>query len=162
MSTANIQANSANGIVINKSQKKEQSFIDLNEVFQKSIKTFQRRSNVELIMRSDEIPEVYGNEESLTALADNIVYMILSHVPQNNKLFIYIECENEDLLNGKDFKNFEINFHTNIMADDLWQQQNSETLKHCTQIVSAHNGSFVYNKLSTPGCLFSIILPGKK
>ena len=92
--------------------------------------------------------------------------MILNHHPQTSRLFLYVDCEEDsgdiiDMSLEEGFKRYNIKFHTNVTTHDKWKLANSQALINCRQVLSNHNGTLVVNDISSTGCLFTVLLPGK-
>lgn len=144
---------------IKKSQ--QPAILSLNDVFKESMKKAQAALNsFQMIVRCENLPQIRGNYAEMLQLFDNLLKMILNHPPKNSKLFLYVDCE-EDNQKKNGEKHFIIKFNTNIDKQENWKVINSQALVNCKQILAAHNGSLVVNNLSSTGCLFIVSLPGK-
>lgn len=142
------------------------NLLSLNQVFKESMKKAQTQSgNVEMIVRCENLPQVKGNHTEIVQLFDLLLAMILNNPPQNSKLYLYVDCEEEmtDTINlyFEGAKQYLIKFYTNITTHDHWKVLNSQSLIDCKQILSNHHGNLVVNNISSTGCLFTISLPGK-
>ena len=141
----------------------ELCFVDLGDLFRERFNLMLHKG-ASVIMRCDQLPVVFGNRNELRILCDHLADLILSYPPAGSKLFLYVECDdstNDSVSFDGDFRNYEINFHSNMAAGDDWQNAHDATLAECSRIVSAHNGSFIHKKHEHSGCIFSIILSGK-
>lgn len=138
------------------------SMLSLNEIFRESMRKAQAEvDNLQVIVRCENLPKIEGNQKEMMQLFDNLLSMILNHPPKNSKLFLYVDCE-EDEENSKNAeKRYIIKFNTNIAAHEDWKVINSQALINCRQILSGHNGSLVVNHINSTGCLFILSLPGK-
>jgi len=140
--------------------------LSLNQVFKESMKKAQAQTgNIEMIVRCENLPNVKGNYTEIVQLFDLLLAMILNNPPQNSKLYLYVDCEEEvtDIidLHFEGAKQYLIKFYTNITTHDHWKVLNSQSLIDCKQILSNHHGNLVVNNISSTGCLFTISLRGK-
>lgn len=139
----------------------------LNEVLHESLRKAQMQiDKVKLIVRCEALPLVTAEHDEMVTLFDELLEMILNHPPDATRLFLYINCEedNSDIIDmtlEDGVKRYCIKFHTNITAHDNWRLVNSKGLIHCRQILSRHNGNLAVNDIGNTGCLFSVLLPGK-
>lgn len=135
--------------------------LSLNEIFRESMKKAQAKAeNLQVIVRCENLPQVYGCHNDMLQLFDNLLSMILHHSPNNSRLFLYVDCEEKYDSENKE-KRYMIKFNTNIDTHENWKVINSQALVNCKQILAAHNGSLVVNNISSTGCLFIVSLPGK-
>lgn len=142
------------------------NMLSLNQVFKESMKKAQAQTgNLEMIVRCENLPQIRGNHTEIVQLFDLLLAMILNNPPQNSKLYLYVDCEEEmaDIidLHFEGAKQYLIKFYTNITTHDHWKVLNSQSLIDCKQILSGHHGNLVVNNISSTGCLFTISLPGK-
>jgi hypothetical protein len=141
--------------------------LSLNEILQESLKKAQAQvDKVKLIVRCESLPTVKADHGEMLKLFDNLLGMILNHPPNATRLFLYIDCgvDISDVINmtlEEGFKYYIIKFHTNITTHENWKLVNSQALINCRQILSKHNGNLAVNDISSTGCLFSVLLPGK-
>ena len=141
--------------------------LSLNDLLQESLKKAQAQvDKVKLIVRCESLPHIKADYEEMIKLFDDLLGMILNHPPNTSHLFLYIDCEEDtsdliDMTLEKDLKRYFIKFHTNIITHDNWKLVNSQALINCRQILSRHNGNLAVNDISSTGCLFSVLLPGK-
>jgi hypothetical protein len=141
--------------------------LSLNGILQESLKKAQAQvDKAQLIVRCESLPTVQADHSEMVKLFDDLIAMILNQPPNTTRLFLYIDCEqdNSDIIDmtlQPGFKKHLIKFHTNITTHEHWKIQNNDTLINCKQILSRHNGNLVVNDVSSTGCLFSVSLPGK-
>jgi len=139
----------------------------LNEVLQESLKKAQVQvDKVKLIVRCESLPLIVADHDEMVNLFDELLGMILNHPPAASQLFLYINCEEDttdiiDMTLEEGLRRYCIKFHTNITTHDNWKLVNSQGLINCKQILSRHNGNLAVNDISSTGCLFSVLLPGK-
>lgn len=138
----------------------------LNQVFKESLKKAQARADdLQMIVRCQNLPQIKGNPAEMVQLFDMLLAMILNNPPQNSKLYLYVDCEEDDIdtidSRFEGAKQYLIKFYTNITTHDHWKVLNSQSLINCKQILSGHHGNLVVNNISSTGCLFTISLPGK-
>ena len=139
----------------------------LNEVLQESLRKAQVQvDKVKLIVRCETLPLVIAEHGEMVKLFDELLGMILNHPPDAGRLFLYINCEedNSDIIDmtlEEGIKRYCIKFHTNIITHENWRLVNSQGLINCRQILSRHNGNLAVNDISGTGCLFSVSLRGK-
>lgn len=141
--------------------------LSLNDILQESLKKAQVQvDKVKLIVRCETLPQMKADREEMVNLFDNLLAMILNHPANAARLFLYIDNEEDnsdviDMTLEEGFKRYFIKFHTNITTQESWKLVNSERLITCRQILSRHNGNLAVNDISSTGCLFSVLLPGK-
>lgn len=142
-------------------------FLSLNEVLQISLKKAQVQvEKSKLIVRSETLPSINSDLDEMVKLFDGLLGMILNSAPENARLFLYIDCEEDtsdvvDMTIDRGLRRYFIKFHTNVIAHDSWKLVNSQALITCRQILSRHSGNLAVNDVSSSGCLFSVWLPGK-
>ena len=142
-------------------------FLSLNEVLQISLKKAQAQvDKARLIVRCETLPRIKADQDEMVKLFHELLGMILNSGQGNQRLFLYIDCEEDtsdviDMNLEPGLKHYFIKFHTNIVAHDNWKLVNSQSLISCRQILSRHNGNLAVNDISSSGCLFSVWLPGK-
>jgi aminopeptidase C len=149
----------------------EKSFLpgllSLNEVLQESLKKAQAQvDKAQLIVRCENLPLVQADHGEMVRLFDDLIAMILNQPPNTTRLFLYVDCEenNSDMIDmtlQPGFKKYTIKFHTNITTHEHWKIINNNALINCKQILSRHNGNLAVHDISSTGCLFSLSLPGK-
>ena len=163
------QVNNLSGkfVPLQDSQENEEMDVDLNEIVQ-TICNGYTTTGKSFILRSDRLPHVNGNKEALILLFSELIYTIISHPPQNSKLFLYITCREQpqdaevmDLRFTGNFKMYLIDLHTNITSDELWMNLYKNKLEECSVLIHQIGGSFSFFPICNTGCLFSISLPGK-
>lgn len=141
--------------------------VSLNEVLKESLKKAQAQiDNVQLIVRCETLPQIKTDVAEMVKLFDDLLGMILNYPPKATRLFLYIDCEedNSDIIDmtlEEGHKRYLIKFHTNITTHESWKLVNSQALINCRQILSRLNGNLAVNNISNTGCLFSVSLPGK-
>jgi len=141
--------------------------LSLNAILQESLKKAQTQvDKAQLIVRCESLPAIKADHDEIVQLFDDLIGMILNQPPNTTRLFLYVDCEEEnrdfiDMTLKEGFKSYLIKFHTNITTHEHWKLVNSQTLINCRQILSRHNGNLVVNDVSSTGCLFSVSLPGK-
>ena len=139
----------------------------LNEVLQESLKKAQVQvDKVKLVVRCETLPLIVADHDEMVKLFDELLGMILNHPQDATQLFLYINCEEDttdiiDMTLEEGLRRYCIKFHTNITTHDNWKLVNSQGLVNCKQILSRHNGNLAVNDISSTGCLFSVLLPGK-
>jgi hypothetical protein len=142
-------------------------FLSLNEILQVSLKKAQVQvDKAKLIVRCETLPTIKADRDEMVKLFDGLLGMILNSGPENSRLFLYIDCEEDssdvvDMTIDPSLKRYFIKFHTNVIAHDKWKLVNSEALIACRQLLSKHSGNLAVNDISNSGCLFSVWLPGK-
>ena len=142
------------------------SVLSLNQVFKESIKKAQAQADdLQMIVRCQNLPQIKGNYSEIVQLFDMLLAMILNNPPQHSKLYLYVDCEedNVDMIDShfEGAKQYLVKFYTNITTHDHWKVLNSQSLINCKQILSNHHGNLVVNNISSTGCLFTISLRGK-
>jgi len=141
--------------------------LSLNEILQDSLRKAQVQvDKVKLIVRCDMLPLIVADHDEMVKLFDELLGMILNHPPDGTRLFLYIYCEEDtsdiiDMTLEAGLSRYCIKFHTNVATHQNWKLANSQGLTNCTQILSKHNGNLAVNDISSAGCLFSVLLPGK-
>jgi hypothetical protein len=140
--------------------------LNLNELMQQALHAFQTGGkHLNLIIRCESLPHIEGNKAQVSKLFANLLQTIVPFPPRGNKLFLYIDCEEQNkdidavLTNGH--KRFLIQFYTNIITNESWKRINKPVLVSCEQIVAQLNASLTVNDIKNTGCLFSISLLGK-
>jgi hypothetical protein len=139
----------------------------LNEILQESLKKAQAQvDKAQLIVRCESLPVVQADHSEIVKLFDDLIAMILNQPPNTTRLFLYIDCDedNNDIIDmtlHPGFKKHLIKFHTNITTHEHWKILNNDTLINCKQILSRHNGNLMVHDVSSTGCLFAVSLPGK-
>jgi hypothetical protein len=142
-------------------------FLSLNEILQVSLKKAQVQvDKAKLIVRCETLPSIKADRGEMVKLFDALLGMILNSGPENSRLFLYIDCDEDtsdvvDMTIDPSLKRYFIKFHTNVVAHDNWKVVNSEALIACRQILSRHSGNLAVNDFSSSGCLFAVWLPGK-
>lgn len=142
------------------------SMLSLNQIFKESLKKAQSQADdLQIIVRCQNLPRINGSHAEIVQLFDMLLAMILNNPPQNSKLYLYVDCEedNVDRIDShfEGVKQYLIKFYTNITIHDHWKVLNSQSLINCKQILSNLHGNLVVNNISSTGCLFTISLPGK-
>lgn len=142
------------------------NFLSLNEVFRESLRKAQETRNLQVVVRCEPLPQVQVNAGELMPVIDDLLRMILSYPPTASKLFLYVDCEEDaadiiDMHVPEGLKRYNIKFFTNISTGAEWELANGQTLANCRQVLSRCQGSLAVNDVSSTGCLFSIVLPGK-
>ena len=142
------------------------SVLSLNQVFKESIKKAEAQADdLQMIVRCQNLPQIKGNYSEIVQLFDMLLAMILNNPPQHSKLYLYVDCEedNVDMIDShfEGAKQYLVKFYTNITTHDHWKVLNSQSLINCKQILSNLHGNLVVNNISSTGCLFTISLPGK-
>jgi hypothetical protein len=145
---------------------KQEQIVDLNLLLKQNWKCFENSIGLQLTARLDPLPFVEGNEKQWHFVIDGLLSMIKQHPPEGN-FFLYIKCEplsvsTSNVRLKKGFRNFQINFKTNITVDESWYKLYHDKLNEIALTVSALKGSFYYNCDKGKGYLFSIVLPGKQ
>jgi hypothetical protein len=147
-------------------EENEQPNVDLNDVVQTICNRY-ITSGKNFILRSDKLPQINGNKESLIHLFSELISMIVTHPPQNSKLFLYITKEQPqdeevmDLRFTAGVKMYTIDFHTNITSDEHWMALYKNNLDECSVFIRQNGGNFSFFPICNTGCLFSIFLSGK-
>jgi len=132
--------------------------VSLNETVQQVIRDFNRQKKANnAIIRCEALPEVIAREEQLVELFSGLLSTIFDEVPNGSKLFLYIDCRDENDISHKLLQP-EILVNTNITCCNTWKERHHQTLDHCTQLVKKMGGSLQININST-GCVFVISLP---
>jgi len=140
------------------------SEINLNEILQQTLQRIQKtQANLNMIVRCESLPFVQADKSSFTKLFDRLVNTIIAHPPTGTKLFLYVACEEAKHKNNsrEGYKQFVINFHTNISTTDAWQTAHEPALKECASLLAQYGANFTVNEIKNAGCLFSIFLFGK-
>lgn len=139
------------------------SMLSLNELFKESMKKVQSRTGqANVIFRCEQLPLIQGDREGLIRVFDALTNAIMSALPADSKLFLYVDCaEDRSDEEGQEGKRYQIRFHTNITTSDQWRALNQSSFALCQRILSDHNATFVVNNINNTGCLFSITVPGK-
>ena len=141
--------------------------LSLNDALQESLKKGQAQvDKAQLIVRCEVLPRIKAGHDEMVKLFDDLLGMILKHSPNTSRLFLYIDCEEDnndviDMTLEEGLKRYVIKFYTNITTHSNWKLVNSEVLINCRQTLSRHNGNLAANDISGTGCLFSVLLPGK-
>jgi hypothetical protein len=139
--------------------------INLNEMMQQCLQRFQTGRNLNMIVRCEHLPEVEADRSTFTEVFDKIMYMIGSHSPLANKLFLYIDCKEAKQETGSQYlpgyKRYAIDFHTNTNADDKWKLVHQQTIKECLSLLAQYGAGLVVNEIKSAGCLFTISLLSK-
>jgi len=141
--------------------------LSLNEVVQASLRKAQAQvDKVKPIVRCETLPLIVAHYDEMVKLFDELLGMILNHPPEGTRLFLYIYCEEDtsdiiDMTLEAGLSRYCIKFHTNVATHQNWKLVNSQGLTNCGQILSKHNGNLAVNDISSAGCLFSVLLPGK-
>jgi hypothetical protein len=139
----------------------------LNDVLQESLKKAQNQvDKAQLIVRCENLPRIKADRDEMVKLFDGLLGTILNDPSNTSRLFLYVDCEEDssdiiDMTIQEGFKRYAVKFHTNITTHDNWKLVNNQVLIHCRQILLRHNGNLVVNDISSTGCLFSVLLPGK-
>jgi hypothetical protein len=134
-------------------------FLSLNEILQVSLKKAQVQvDKAKLIVRCETLPSIKADRGEMVKLFDALLGMILNSGPENSRLFLYIDWDEDtsdvvDMTIDPSLKRYFIKFHTKVV--------NSEALIACRQILSRHSGNLAVNDVSSSGCLFAVWLPGK-
>lgn len=141
--------------------------LSLNEILQESLKKAQAQvDKAQLIVRCENLPLIKADHDEIVKLFDGLIGTILNQPPNATRLFLYVDCDEErsdiiDMTLNEGYKKYLIKFHTNITTHEHWKLVNNQALVDCKQILSRHNGNLVVNDVSSTGCLFSVLLPGK-
>ncbi|HVG17139.1 MAG TPA: hypothetical protein VM935_19355 [Chitinophagaceae bacterium] len=142
--------------------------VDLNEVLKTSMNKIEgEKGHVPVIVKYDKIPVVKGKREELSLLFGELLNMVFSSPPPNNKILLYIQCVedtvDEDIMDLSDAKvsSFSILFHTNIETSKTWTEQNKAMLEACRHNASQIRGTLAHYNITKTGCLFSLKLSGK-
>jgi light-regulated signal transduction histidine kinase (bacteriophytochrome) len=138
---------------------------DLNTLLRQSLKKHEALTRQQqVILRCASLPVIPGNQTKLELLFDHLLQMILSYPPNGSRLFLNIDCQEQDgnLSAGHNVGSmYQILFHTNICSDASWKEANRNKLTECMEILALHNGALGVNTIENTGCLFVISLPGK-
>jgi light-regulated signal transduction histidine kinase (bacteriophytochrome) len=137
--------------------------VSLNEVWKQSLKKNEAAvKNSNVIVRCALLPQVNGQPQLLEKLFDSLVSLILSNPPSGSRLFLYVDCrEEEEETKSSGAKNFILRFCANIIADEQWQRNSQLVLDECEAIVRLHNGGFAMNPIQSTGGLFVLSFNGK-
>lgn len=141
--------------------------LSLNEILQVSLKKAQVLvDKAQLVIRCENLPLIQADYNEMVRLFDDLISTILIQSPNTTRLFLYVDYEedNSDIIDmtiKPGFKRYIIKFHTNITTHEHWKIANSQTLSNCKQILSRHSGNLAVHDISSTGCLFSLLLPGK-
>jgi hypothetical protein len=146
--------------------RQEYERINLNEVMQQELLRAQGQdSRSRMIVRCENLPVVEGAPAVVSGLLRGLVSLITAHPPLSSRLFLYIDCEEENkeveaaLTQG--YKRYRIDFHTNALTGEKWHMANQEKLEAYKKMALAFNGTLEVNQIGNTGCLFSISLVGK-
>ncbi|MCU7549538.1 hypothetical protein OCK74_10455 [Chitinophagaceae bacterium LB-8] len=145
---------------------KQEKVVDLNLLLISNWKRFEKSIVQQMAARLDPLPLVEGDETQWHFVIDGLLTMIMKHPPKGF-FFLHIKCDpytvsTSNVRLKKGFRNFQIDFNTNITVNESWIQLYNNKLKEIELTVDALKGSFAYNRDVENGCLFSITLPGKQ
>lgn len=123
------------------------------------------KKNSDIIIRCDALP-VVETDTRIVGVFDDIVQMIVSHPPNGPRLFLYVNCEEENTgTAGSDLvkrnRRYKVNFHTNISTDEAWKKAHEKAIAGCKAVLAQYGAGFTVNDIKSTGCLFSISLLGK-
>jgi len=77
----------------------------LNEVLQESLRKAQVQvDKVKLIVRCESLPLVVAEHGEMVKLFDELLGMILNHPPDAGRLFLFINCEEDNRYHRHDFR----------------------------------------------------------
>lgn len=141
------------------------SNISLNDIFRESMKKTRAECPVDIIVRCESLPIIPGAENHFSELFDNLIGLIFDMSVTANRLFLFVECEEETGSTGpfsKIYRDYIIRFHSNFLADNEWKQKNALRLSRCNEIVLNYEGSFIVNSINNTGCLFILKLPANQ
>jgi hypothetical protein len=133
---------------------------------QQALQRLQRDKNSDIIIRCETLPVIEGDKKNIVRVFEDIVQMIISHSPTGARLFLYVNCEeeNKEAINPelvKTNKRYKVNFHTNISTDEVWKTAHEKTIAGCKALLAQYGAGFTVNEVKLTGCLFSISLLGK-
>jgi hypothetical protein len=141
--------------------------IQLNEIMQYSLQRLQQqKKNLDIIVRCQSLPTIEADKKNIVKVFDHLVQMIVSYPPTGTRLFLYVDCEEENKETAaselvKKNKRYRVNIHTNINTDDVWKTAHQKTIAECKAILAQYGAGFTVNEIRSAGCLFSISLLGK-
>jgi light-regulated signal transduction histidine kinase (bacteriophytochrome) len=148
-------------------RKQVPGLLSLNEVLQESLRKAQAQvDKVRLVVRCETLPVIIADRDEMVKLFDELLAMILNHQVDATRLFLFIYCQEDntdiiDMTLEAGLRRYCIKFHTNVATHENWKLVNSQGLINCKQILSRYNGNLAVNDISSTGCLFSVLLPGK-
>src|SRR4051812_45513569 len=140
--------------------------VSLNDVVREALRRVDgllTRDN--LIVRCDELPQVWGTREELKQVFDTLIDVILASASRS-RLFLHVGCA-EVQLEGKqpsatnNMKRYLIRIQTNTNTDKSWKDRHRNALDRCEQSLSRLDGTMSVNPVSNTGCLFTLTVPGK-
>lgn len=147
------------------STRKEASakWVNSNLVLQKALQQSGHTGRDHLILRCDDLPSVYGQEEDLQRLFSCLLQMILEKQDTLQKLFLHIHCTAEEQVVTTPSRSnyYSIQFSTSVSPSAEWLLASEQYIADATVILKALGGSFVVNQEANGSCLFSVSLPGK-
>ena len=137
----------------------------LDKIFRESMKKVRAACTGDIIVRCNSLPALAGSEKQLSELFDNLIGLIFDMSVTANRIFLFVEFEEENGISGPDsriYRDYSIRFHSNFSADDDWKQKNAARLSRCDDIISDCGGIFIVNKINNTGCLFIVKLPANQ
>ena len=141
------------------------SSVSLNDIFRESMKKVRAECPVDIIVRCESLPFIPGVETHFSELFDNLIGLIFDMSGMANRLFLFVECEEETGSSGpfdQIYRDYVIRFHSNFSTSDEWKQNNAVRLSRCNEIISNYQGSFIVNTINNTGCLFLIRVPANQ
>jgi hypothetical protein len=140
--------------------------VDLNKVLQCALMKFRTAvKEYPVIIRCELLPETIGNNSQLAELFDKLFELILKNPSVGSKWYLHITCKEEAIEDGttsKDgFRQFVIQFHTNIKTSKEWRTMAIMTVKDCEPVLMTHKWTLKISDMRNTGRLFSVSLPGK-
>ncbi|HYK57423.1 MAG TPA: hypothetical protein VEV15_13230 [Flavisolibacter sp.] len=142
--------------------------INLNDTLRQALqqRLQYEKKNSDIIIRCDNLPVVETDRKKIVGVFDDIVQMIVSHPPNGTRLFLYVNCAEENTgMTGFDLvkrnKRYKVNFHTNISTDEAWKKAHEKTIAGCKAVLAQYGAGFTVKDIKSTGCLFSISLLGK-
>lgn len=142
--------------------------VNLNDILRQALqqRLQYEKKNSNIIIRCDSLPVVETDKKTIVEVFGHIVQMIVSHPPNGTRLFLYVNCEEENKgMSGPDlvkrYKRYKVSFHTNISTDEAWKKAHEKTIAGCKAVLAQYGAGFTVNDIKSTGCLFSISLLGK-
>lgn len=141
--------------------------IQLNEIMQQVLQRLQQeKKNLDVIVRCQNLPAIEADKKNIAIVFDHLVQMIVSDPPTGTRLFLHIDCKEENKETAtaelvKTNKRYRVNIHTNINSDDVWKRTHQKTIAECKALLAQYGAALTVNEAKSTGCLFSISLLGK-
>jgi hypothetical protein len=138
---------------------------DLNDIMKEVLKQFQSSFHKrKLVTRCQLLPMVEGDPVRLREVFTELLSMIISPNKPGSQIFLHINCEVDEegsQSSALTLRHHLIKFHTNITTSEDWKAGNREKIELCSSVLAESGAVFAVNQISSTGCLFSILMPGK-